>query len=311
LTNHSAPSGCPSTTIVHRPLGGVSGYRRFTDQASRVSVHAFPLSALPGLASAGVQLTAGCYVLTDHRTAYIGESGRPARRLGEHGADPAKIVYAREVFVVTACDGCAFDKATAADLQFRFTALAAEAGVVRVAKGADPVAPALTDADRSTHDRIAEDALRLLYDAGCRIFRPSGEVQPDPAQAEECIDPADAGPMEIGVVTTVPLGTEEHELRYLDVWARAYWAGGHFVVAAGSEVRSTTNGSVSALTRSRREELFRAGVLAPIPGVAGRRRLVVAVAFSSMSIAAKVLCGAHTAGRWTALTPARAVVIAA
>ena len=129
-----------------------------------------------------------------------------------------------------------------------------------------------------------------------------------PAPAEEVSDVNDAGPITIGVTTT-PLGSAEYELTYDDVWARGYWAGDLFIVAAGSEVRATTNGSVNAVTRGRRDDLFRAGVLAPIPGVASRRRLIVAVAFPSAAIAAKIVCGAHTAGRWFPLTRSRVVML--
>ncbi|QUS37827.1 hypothetical protein RPMA_02325 [Tardiphaga alba] len=293
----------PSTTIIHRPFGGVTAYRCLSDRASRVCVHAFPMKDLPQVSAAGLLGTAGAYVITDHRTAYVGESGRPIRRLGEHACDPGKSAFAREAFVVTGVDGCAFDKGVAVDLQFRLTRAAIDASVVAVSKGASPVEPVLTAADRATHDRIVDDALRLLNDAGCRIFQPGPGTPPEaeePVPTDEGSDPADSGPMEIDV-GTVPAGTEVYELTYDDAWARGYWSGSHFVVAAGSEMRTTTNGSVNQITRTRREDLFRAGVLSAIPGVSGRRRLMVAIAFSTQSIAAKVLCGAHTAGRWTPL----------
>jgi hypothetical protein len=302
MTNPSTPS----TTIIHRPYGGLVDYRRVTDRASRAIVHAFAMPALPTLTAEGLLAAPGAYILTDGRTAYIGESGRPSRRLADHAADPAK-GFARDVFVVSGCDGSSFDKLLQIDFQFRLTNDAVAAGVVAVSKGANPVAPAVSAADRSTHDRIYADALRLLLDAGCGIFQP---VQAGPLAAQDAADPdepfdaADSGPMAIGVSTS-PIGAQEYELRYLDLWARGYWAGERFIVAAGSEVRTQTNGSVNAITRTRREELFDSGVLAAIPGVDSRRRLVVAVAFPSTSIAAKIVCGAHTAGRWVALNPSK------
>jgi hypothetical protein len=123
-------------------------------------------------------------------------------------------------------------------------------------------------------------------------------------------DAQDGGPMTIDV-STVPLGAAELELRYLGVWARGYKFGDRFVVAAGSEIRLQTNESVDAVTRKRREQLLGAGVLSQIPGVADRRRLLAAVGFPTGSIAAKVICGAHTPSRWIALEPARAVWLAA
>jgi hypothetical protein len=302
-----------STTILHRPFGGVVGYRKLTDRASRVCVHTFPITMVQPVVAAGHLLTPGAYALVGNGIAYFGESGKPGRRISEHAADPLK-AFARDVFVVTGCDGCAFEKALVLDLQYRLTNFAIAARVVTVMKGVNPQNPDLTDAERSTHDRIFGDALRLLFDAGCRIFHstsdPAEYKEPEAPAADEVTDIADTGPMEIGVTTT-PLGAEEFELVYGDVWARGYWSGSHFIVAAGSEVRTQTNGSVNAITRSRRDELFNAGVLSGIPGVDDRRRLIAAVAFPSMSIAAKVVCGAHTTNRWTSLARSRAVVLAA
>ena len=302
-------SDTTSTTILHRPFGGITGYRKLTDRASRVCVHAFPIVLIQQMSAAGLLATPGAYALTDNRTGYIGESIRPARRLAEHAADPLK-QFARDVFVITGCDGCAFDKPQVLDLQYRLTNLAVDAGMITVMKGTNPQDLDLPEAERSTHDRIFDDALRLLYDAGCRIFHSNCDAvhkEPDTSPADEATDIADAGPIQIGVTTT-PLGAEEFELVYGDVWARGYWSGDHFIVAAGSEVRTQT---VNAITRARRGDLFNADVLSRIPGVEDRRRLVAAVAFPSMSIAAKVVCGAHTTNRWMPLARSRAVVLAA
>jgi hypothetical protein len=275
-TSDSNPStDCPSSAVIHRPFGGVRGYRRISDRATRLVVHAFPMSDLPTVGAAGLLSTCGAYVLTDGETAYLGESRRPSRRLSEHAADPGK-------------------------------AFALEAGVVKVWKGTNPPEPDVTDAERATHDRIAADALRLLHDVGCQIFHPAREAgtaaqagTPPPAEVptDESTDPLDCEPMAIGV-STVPL------------FARGYWAAGRFVVSAGSEVRLAINDSAPALTRSRRDELFAAGVLAPVPGVGDRRRLMVAISFPSTSIAAKVLAGAHSAGKWVPRDPTQAVWLA-
>jgi hypothetical protein len=306
-------ASCPSTVVVHRPFGGVHGYRRVSDPATRVVVHAFPIAELSKVAAAGYLNTAGAYVMTDGRVAYLGETRRPSRRLTDHAADSAK-EFAREIFVVGGCLGAAFEKLLVVDLQFRLTRLALKVGTVTVWKQANPPEPDLSDAERATHDRIAADALRLLHDAGCRIFDPvvAPPVHP-PAPVEEAVpdetaDAADSEPISIGV-STVPVGSSEFELRYSDLWARGYWVAGRFVVSAGSEVRQAINGSAQPLTRSRREDLTAAGVLAPIPGVADRSRLTVAVAFPSTSIAAKVLAGAHSAGRWVPRDTSTAVLL--
>lgn len=308
-SNYSAD--CPSSAVIHRPFGGVRGYRRISDRATRLVVHAFPMSELSKVA--GLLNTCGAYVLTDGKVAYVGESRRPGRRLSEHAADTAK-GFTRECFVIGGCD-----KLLAVDLQYRLTRLAVEAAVVSVWKGVNPAAPDITDAERATHDRIAADALRLLHDAGCRLFHrvddepeapleSIGAAQADLAPDEQS-DPADCEPMAIGV-STIPLGSREYELRFGGLWARGYWAAERFVVSAGSEVRQTTNDSATALTRSRRDELFAAGVLAPISGVGDRRRLTVAISFPSTSIAAKILAGAHSAGKWVPRDPTQAVWLA-
>ncbi|MGY3510602.1 hypothetical protein [Bradyrhizobium lupini] len=309
MTNPSTPT----SSIIHRPLGGLTGYRLVYDRACRAVVHAFPLSDLPAVAATGLLAGAGAYVLTDGATAYIGESSRPARRLADHAADPAK-GFAREAFVVSGEAG-AFDKSIAVDFQYRLTNLAIATGAVALAKGVNPVEPALSPADRSTHDRIFDDALRLLHDAGCPVFHvpppaaaEAGEPSPPAAgpSAEAAGDDRDGGPLTIDV-STVPLGAAEFGLRYLGLWARGYALGDRFVVAAGSEVRREPNESVDRLTKRRHDQLLGAGVLTAIPGVTDRLRLVVAVAFPTPSIAAKTCCGAHTPGRWLPLEPAKAV----
>lgn len=311
MTNPSTAN----TTILHRPFGGLDGYRVVSDRASRVVVHAFPLADLAAVAAAGL-LAGGCtYVLAGGGMAYIGESGRPMRRLAEHATDSAK-AFATDAFVIGGCDGAAFDKSIGLDFQFRLTKQAVEAGSVAVMKGANPLRPDLPAADRSTHDRIYADAMRLLHDAGCDIFGPirspaggpGAPVPPSPPDAAAA-DAADSGPMAIGV-SAMPVDGESFELRYCNLWARGFRSGGRFVVGAGSEIRTNTNGSVDKITRKRREELFRAtGAIATIAGLSDRRRLMVDVGFATESIAAKVTCGAHTAPPWTPIAP-RAVVLA-
>lgn len=300
------PHDHPSSTVIHRPFGGIQSYRRISDGAARAVVHAFSMSDLPRVvAAAGLLHTPGAYAMTDGEIAYFGESKKPARRLSEHASDPAKS-FARDVFVVSGCEGAPFDKLIIADFQFRLNRCAVETGVVTVWKGSPPPEPDLTDAERATHDRIFADALRLLHDAGCRLFHRAGNAGPTEDVTPE--DTADAEPMGIDV-SAVPSGSQEFELRYGGLWARGYRAAGRFVVIAGSEVRLATNGSVDPLTRTRRAELFAASVLAPVPGVDDRRRLTVAIAFPSTSIAAKTLAGAHSAGRWVPRDPPRTVLL--
>jgi hypothetical protein len=64
-----------------------------------------------------------------------------------------------------------FDKTTALYLQWSLDNAAEKAGLVAVQKGVNPRLLDLPSWRRETLDRIVEDALRLLFDAGCRAFR--------------------------------------------------------------------------------------------------------------------------------------------
>jgi hypothetical protein len=110
------------------------------DRASRVVVHAFPMSELAAVCAAGLLAAPGTYIMTDGRIAYVGESARVSRRLADHSADPSKI-FARDAFVVCGCDGSTFDKSLALDFQFRLTRQAVDCGVVAVANRHRRVAP--------------------------------------------------------------------------------------------------------------------------------------------------------------------------
>ncbi len=306
------PPSDASSTVVHRPFGQVDGYRRITDRACRVAVLAFPMTELPRLAAAGLLAAPAAYIISDDTTAYVGESIRPGRRLAEHVADPSK-TFARDAILVAGCEGAPFDKGVLLDLQFRLARRIQDVGA-RTIWGLGPTEIDLSPADIASNDRIFADAARLIFDSGCRFLHgrrqqdaPSAALRTAPAADET--DGDDTGPISIGVSTT-PVGMVEFELRYDAVWARGYWArDGHFIVTAGSEVRASTNPSCDPHTRARRDDLLAAGVLASIPGVDDRRRLIAAVSFPSASIAAKAVCGAHTAGRWLELDRSAIVVL--
>ena len=271
------------------------------------------MADLPALAVTGLLSLPGAYIISDEDVAYIGESIRAGRRLADHASDQSK-GFARDAVVVTGCEGAPFDKGLLLDLQYRFARRIQDLGT-RTIWGACPTEIDVAAIDRATSDRIFADALRLMFDAGCRFLHGRGDVatgsfgnRPSTFPSEDA-EGEDAGPISIGVSTT-PLGMSEFELRYDAVWARGYWAaGGRFIVAAGSEVRTTTNPSCDPHTRARRDDLFAAGVLAAIPGIEDRRRLLAAVAFPSVSIAAKTVCGAHSAGRWLPLDRPAVVVL--
>ena len=317
-TQNSTPNS--STSIIHRPAGGIVGVREVFDDASRLAVWSFPTAHARDLLVAKSSVTA-CYILAGHDTVYLGETNNLYRRLSEHLLDSTK-TFAREAFAVTGLGDAPFDKTTAVFLQGALDHAAEKAGLVAVLKGVNPRLLDLPSWRRATLDRIVEDALRLLFDAGCRAFHSNCDsmrpvlpntdlTEPPSPDIASDINETDTGQMEIGVVTT-PQGVPEFELAYGDLWARGYQSSGGFVVTAGSEVRTLINNSVNPILYTRRHDLAAAGALAEIPGLSDRMRLTVSVWFPSSAIAAKVVTGAHVASnKWTALRNPQPFVIAA
>jgi hypothetical protein len=317
-TQSSTLNSC--TSIIHHPAGGIAGVREVFDDASRLAVCSFPMLHARDLVAANASVAAS-YILASHDVVYFGETNNLYRRFLEHLLDPTK-AFAREAFVISGLGDISFDKTTAVYLQWALDRAAEKAGLVTVLKGVNPRLLDLPSWRRATLDRIVEDALRLLFDAGCRAFHSNcGSMRPvlpntvlgEPASPDLACDinETDNGQMEIGVVAT-PLGVPEHELAYGDLWARGYQSNGGFVVTAGSEIRTLINASVNPILHTRRNDLTAAGVLAEIPGLSDRRRLTVSVWFPSSAIAAKVVTGAHVASnKWTALRNPQPFVIGA
>jgi hypothetical protein len=300
---------------------GIAGIREVFDEASRIAVTAFPMTMVKNIVIAKASVAA-CYLLADHERVYIGETGNVGRRLSEHATDPSKS-FAREAYVISGGGNAAFDKTAALYLQHRLTCAAEAAGLVQVQRGSSATLLDLPAWRCAPLDRIVQDGKRVLYDAGCRAFdsscasqHPTHKALPNSlgmteADAEERPEADDSGQMEIGVAAT-PHDAMEFQFSYGDVWGRGYAANDGFVVMAGSEVRTLINASVNPILHTRRAALDEAAVLADIPGILDRKRLLVSVWFPSMAIAAKVLAGAHVAStKWAAVRDARPFIIAA
>jgi predicted GIY-YIG superfamily endonuclease len=300
-------SAQPTTIKVHRPLGGIAEFRELQDGVSRVIVSAFPMTAIKDLDATQASMAAS-YILASHDMAYFGETGNLHQRLMKHAASPSKS-FAREVYVIS---GPGFDKTKAIYLQYRLTKMAEEAGHVHVVKGVNPQVLDLPDCDRAPLDLFVEHSDRLLFDAGCRALRTPFESQRRVLNIGTDAPPEtdDNTPIEIGVISTPPLGSEL-ELSYSGLWARGYPAQDGFIVMPGSELRSTINQSAPSILSSHRADLSVADALASIPGVADRLRLRVAVWFPNRAIAAKVLCGAKDASTWDLPDYPRPIVIIA
>ncbi|MBS0535236.1 MAG: hypothetical protein JSR72_14355 [Proteobacteria bacterium] len=320
------------TTTIARDGVGLNGPRLITDDASTLCVTALPFADIAMAVAGGAFDTPGAYILSGGSPAdsmpavYVGESGRLGRRLQEHAADADK-AFATEVFVLYDLDGHRLDKNDAVHLQRRLIELVEQASVARLMNSTSACAAKISQGRIATVDKMFADALPLLFDAGCRclsaapvprMVTATAAVEANVSTAQDApplaaVEPAadetgeedDGGPMEIGVSTT-PIGVEELELAYSDLWARGYDYKDRFVVAAGSEMRLMTNDSANELTKARRSRLLEAHAFDECGGDRDRRRLRIAVAFPSRAIAAKVLCGAHVASdKWRPLNAAR------
>src|SRR4051794_28162702 len=95
--NTSVQPAC--TSNIHRSMGGIAGLREVHDDVGRLTVSAFPFAMVKDI-SLTLGAVPACYILADHATAYIGETGNVDRRLSEHSSHPSK-AFAREVYVIS------------------------------------------------------------------------------------------------------------------------------------------------------------------------------------------------------------------
>jgi hypothetical protein len=319
-------SATQRTTIITRDSTDPYGPRLIIDETIPLCVRAFPFSAIATMVASGVLATPSAYLLAGTSPAYggaavyVGETGNLGRRLQEHAGDEAK-AFATEVFaIISPTDRLGRDGGH--HFQKRMSDLAVEAGVARLVKGTNACKANVSPERACEFDRMLVQTLPLLIDAGCHYLTPGPQLVTStivpaasapavvPVAASDDDDGDDGGPMEIGV-TTVPIGAEEQELAYGDLWARGYEHQGRFVVAAGSEMRKVTNPSADQHTVDRRNELISSGALVPINGLDDRYRLKEAVTFPTLPIAAKVLTGAHVGSeKWRPLPAAVPVIIA-
>ena len=317
------------TTTIIRSGAEPYGLRTVTDDSVPVCVRAFPFAAVGPVTAAGRLDQPGAYIIVgrdaDGAVAYVGESGNVGARLPDHAADMKR--FATEIFVLMHADG-GVGKHDAIHWQKCLSDLIEEAGVARLIKGTGPIRAPITPERAAELDRILGQALHLFVDAGCRCLsrvpQPARMDRPadTPSSPSAALPPTDsaedgdgdeeAGPIEVGV-STVPIGTEEQELAYGDLWARGYQHMGRFVVAAGSEMRKEANPSANGFTLQRRARLIEVGTAVLIGTEDDERyRLEAAVAFPSRAIAAKVLTGAHVGTeKWRPLHAAAPVIIAA
>jgi predicted GIY-YIG superfamily endonuclease len=301
---HYAQPETASTSIIYRTSGGITGLREVFDEASNLSVLAFPMMQLDQVARVRPLAFPACYMLTNGSTAYVGEAGNVGRRIAQHMGDSSKN-FATEVFVIRGANEFCLDKTVAISLQHHFTNAVERASLVSLLKGRNPQTIELPEWRRTSVDQFVESARRLLFDAGCRALDSSNppvllsvlpEISNAPVLAPD--DPDENGLLTIGVPMS-PDGCDEYQLLYANIWARGYSHDADFIVCAGSEIRIGINQSVNPILFTRRRELAEAGALEAIRGVEDRQRLTISVAFPSAAIAAKVVTGAHAnANAW-------------
>lgn len=296
----------PTTHTVHRPCGGIEGLREIRDPAGLLVVTVFPLGMAERYAVVHESLAA-CYVLVAQGEVYIGQSRRIDNASLQQATASAQGV-AGEIYLIHAQRENWLFRAALPYLEDRLTELAKEAGLLEVANCAS--ARTWSSEDRAILDRFIGESLRLLFDAGCRIFHTTSASRPPAAaEADGAIVPANEETAPIDVDAMPHLGGEL-ALAVAGHWARGYYCAEGFVVLAGSEVRTAVNPSANRRSiRKLREQL--AEIMVPIPGVDDRLRLEAAVCFRSPAIAAKFLTGAKMGGtNWVRPRYAEQIVVA-
>jgi hypothetical protein len=320
ITNWSEAATGGYTTVIQRTENGVAGMRVLSEPFTTLAVYTFPFSAIAQAARLdALQQKPGTYLLCSTRAAkaYVGETGNLADRLRAHTADPTK-QFATEVFIIASKDE-SIQKIHAEFGQRYLYDAAEKAGLVTLVNDKRPHWVDLQSHEVGEFARKLSDVQRPLFDGGCRVFHDSDPAMPSSAAAvetEETIHHAPAQEedddceMVMTGLTTVPLGVEESDLKYFDLWARGYTYKGRFIVAAGSEVFNDISPRVITGIVKKRNTLEARGLLAPIAGVSDRMRLMAPLDLCSKDNAANFCSGAMIdSSSWRPLARNTATVI--
>jgi len=276
----------PSTHTVHRPYGGIESLREIRDPAGRLVVTVVPFGMAERFTIIRESLAA-CYVLVAEGEVCINHIRRIDNATLRQAMAAAQGA-AGEVYLIHAQRENWLFRAALPYLEDRLTELAREAGLLEVTNCAS--ARTWSGEDHAILDRFVGESLRLLFDAGCRVFHTTpASRSPATAEADRGIAPATDETAEIDVDALPHLGGEL-ALADAGLWTRGFYGAEGFIVLAGSEVRTVVD--PSADLRKLRKQL--AEILVPIPGVDDRLRLEAAVCFRSPAIAANFLTGAKT-----------------
>jgi hypothetical protein len=281
------------TTILHRPYARFEHFRIASERYSTLQVYAFDFASVPEITKLKELEVPGTYVLANSSFAYVGETGEVGNRLCEHKRE-AKRQFADHVIVITSKDA-SYNKEQAVFGQKHLYERAEAAGLVTLVNEGRPHEAKLKIEDASELRRALIELERPLFDAGCRLLgtwktRPAAAAILPKAEPPTAEEQADTGGMQIGTKLVV---LEEHqELRYSDLKVIGCQYQNRFIILPGSEVRDACNDSVEDSIQRFREDLAQSGVLAAIDGVDDRKRLTVALTFTSRLTAGMVCAGA-------------------
>ena len=229
---------------------------------------------------------------------YFGESSGAKKRIPRHFLDDVKAGWVSEILAI--CQrGEAFGKDRLLQFQHRLTMAAEDVGHARVVRGTSPAAPRQSEVEDAIGDRLFADLRCMMIAAGCRILESDrspdeaerGDAQQDRPDAEDpstCGDEADRNARTKSAPPRIENGTY-HIVRDR-LWAMAV-VDGSVVLRAGSEVRALPVETCPGWVIDLREDVQKRGLLAPIPDVDDRLRLVEDLTMTSLSTAGKFVTG--------------------
>ena len=290
-------------SIILRQDDNVLGLREISDRSQNLRILTFPFARTEAVCAERPMRFAGTYILAGDGIAYIGETSDLSIRLQNHAQDATRR-FATEVFVVSAFNNNIFDKDAAQHLELRFVNDAQAAGLVRLQNEKSPPLTRRPPERVFALNRMASDAYRLLFDAGCRVFASPNDKAVMARRTFE-LPNASFEDLEMTIIerARIPEDAQEFELEYTQVWARGYQSDRMFVVLAGSEMRAELNASTHKICLPRREKLIESGAVVKLATSSDVYRFTISVGFKSPSVAAKIVCGAHiSAEHWKQVT---------
>jgi hypothetical protein len=214
---------------------------------------------------------------------YLGLSGNGERRLADQVRDRPEYEC---VALVTSRDQRVAP--TYAKFVESFSIKYADENNIKIANGARPKLPALSELERADFEHLFWQGQRGLYDLNSFVLIPS-QSETDP---HSYVEPIDARIGKGGV--DIRNDDLTFELNVNGVWARGIEVDDdHFYVLPGSQYRLKANKGLHRTIVGRRKEIENEHILAPIPGDEDRMRLLALVNLGARAKAAKVLAGSH------------------